>query len=117
VAVAMPSEPRSRWQECKASAAKPLSRRSLRTTLGGAEGEESLRPRRSSRRRTFGEDGKLCQVAIVVTSGVDVVSRQRVILRSPLRTRGSSFNFSLCPLQLRNFGDDILTSKIEGLLA
>jgi hypothetical protein len=44
MAAAVSSEPRSRWQGWKASAAKPLSRRSWRTTLGGAEGEESLRP-------------------------------------------------------------------------
>jgi hypothetical protein len=39
---AVPSELRTRRQRWKASAAKPLSRRSSRTTLGGAEGEESL---------------------------------------------------------------------------
>jgi hypothetical protein len=39
------------------------------------------------------------------------------LIRSPLRTCGSSCHFALCPLQLRHFGDDILTSKIEGLLA
>jgi hypothetical protein len=45
VAVVVPSEPRSHQQGWKASAAKPLSRWSSRTTLGGAEGEESLWPR------------------------------------------------------------------------
>jgi hypothetical protein len=38
-------------------------------------------------------------------------------VRSPLRPRGSSCHFALCPLQLRHFGDVILASKIEGLLA
>jgi hypothetical protein len=48
----VPSEPRSHWQGWQASAAKLLSRRSSRTTQGGMEGEESLWPRRSSRRRS-----------------------------------------------------------------
>jgi hypothetical protein len=44
VAAAVPSELRSRRKRWQTSAAKPVSRRSSRTTLGGAEGEESLRP-------------------------------------------------------------------------
>jgi hypothetical protein len=36
---------------------------------------------------------------------------------SPLHTRGSSWHFALYPLQLHHFDDDILASKMEGLLA
>jgi hypothetical protein len=37
--------------------------------------------------------------------------------RSPLRTRGSSGDYALCPLDLHDFGDVILASKIEVLHA
>jgi hypothetical protein len=38
-------------------------------------------------------------------------------VRSPLRSRGSSCLYALCPLHLHHFDGDILTSKMEGLLA
>jgi hypothetical protein len=39
------------------------------------------------------------------------------LIRSPLRTHGSSWHFALCPLQLHHLDDVILASKMEGLLA
>jgi hypothetical protein len=38
-------------------------------------------------------------------------------VRSPLRSRGCSCNYALCPLQLHYFDDVILASKMEILLA
>jgi hypothetical protein len=38
-------------------------------------------------------------------------------VRSPLRSRGSFSHFALFPLQLHHFGNVILASKIEVLLA
>jgi hypothetical protein len=38
-------------------------------------------------------------------------------VRSPLRSRGSSCNYALCPLHLHYFDDVILTSKMKVLLA
>ena len=38
-------------------------------------------------------------------------------VRSPLRSRGSSGDYALCPLHLHDFGDVILTSKMEVLFA
>jgi hypothetical protein len=38
-------------------------------------------------------------------------------VRSPLRSRGSSCNYVLCPLHLHDFDDVILTSKMEVLFA
>jgi hypothetical protein len=37
--------------------------------------------------------------------------------RSPLRSRGSSCDYALCPLHLHHFDDVILASKIEVLFA
>jgi hypothetical protein len=37
--------------------------------------------------------------------------------RLPLRSRGSSGDYALCPLHLHDFGDVILASKIEALHA
>jgi hypothetical protein len=39
------------------------------------------------------------------------------MVRSPLRARGSSCHYALCPLHLHHFDDVILASKMEGLLA
>jgi hypothetical protein len=38
-------------------------------------------------------------------------------VRSPLRSRGSSCNYALCPLHLHDFDDVILASKMEVLFA
>jgi hypothetical protein len=38
-------------------------------------------------------------------------------VRSPLRCRGSSCNYVLCPLHLHDFDDVILASKMEVLFA
>jgi hypothetical protein len=38
-------------------------------------------------------------------------------VRSPLRSRGSSCNYALCPLHLHDFNDVILASKMEVLFA
>jgi hypothetical protein len=38
-------------------------------------------------------------------------------VRSPLRSRGSSCNYALCPLHLHDFDDVIITSKMEVLFA
>jgi hypothetical protein len=38
-------------------------------------------------------------------------------VRLPLRARGSSGDYALCPLHLHDFGDVILTSKMKVLLA
>jgi hypothetical protein len=71
---AVPLEPRSRRQGWQASAAKPLSRQSSRTMLGGAEGEESLQPRRSSRRQSD---------RVPHGSSDDPIVHALVLLRSP----------------------------------
>jgi hypothetical protein len=39
------------------------------------------------------------------------------LVRSPLRSRGSSCNYVLCPLHLHDFDDVILASKMEVLFA
>jgi hypothetical protein len=39
------------------------------------------------------------------------------LVRSPLRSRGSSCNYALCPLHLQDFDDVILASKMEVLFA
>jgi hypothetical protein len=46
-----------------------------------------------------------------------VVQAHLGLVRSPLRSRGSSFIYALCPLHLHYFDDVILTSKMEVLLA
>jgi hypothetical protein len=38
-------------------------------------------------------------------------------VRSPLRSRGSSGDYALCPLHLHDFDDVILASKMEVLFA
>jgi hypothetical protein len=38
-------------------------------------------------------------------------------IRSPLRSRGSSSDYALCPFHLHDFDDVILTSKMEVLHA